>query len=93
METFLIVTGMLAVFLTFVGIAAPKRMQREVDLSQASYAHLRARSIGNSRMLRGVADTSVRRALRKDGVNARYLSQLKQANWYWEPGRTRDAQP
>jgi Flp pilus assembly protein TadB len=86
METFLIVTGMLAVFLTFVGIAAPKRMQREVDLSQASYAHLRARSIGNNRMLRGVADTSVRRALRKDGVNARYLSQLKQANWYWEPG-------
>ena len=86
MTGFLIGIGMLAVFLIFVGIATPKQIKREVDLSQASFSHLRARSIGNSKMLSGVANASVRRALRKDGVNARYLSQLKQANWYWEPG-------
>lgn len=86
MTGFLIGIGMLAVFLIFVGIATPKQIKREVDLSQASFFHYRARSIGNSKMLSGVANASVRRALRKDGVNARYLSQLKQANWYWEPG-------
>ena len=24
--------------------------------------------------------------MRKDSTNAKYLGQLKQANWYWEPG-------
>ena len=86
MTEFLIGIGMLAVFLIFVGIATPKQIKREVDLSQASFSHFRARSIGNSKMLSGVTEVSVRRALHKDGVNARYLSQLKQANWYWEPG-------
>jgi Flp pilus assembly protein TadB len=86
MSTFLIVVGMVAVFLLFVGIAAPKKLKREVDLSKASLAHFRARSIGNSKMLNSVTDASVRRALRKDGINDRYLIQLKQANWYWEPG-------
>ncbi len=86
MTSVLIITGMLAIFLLFVGLSAPRQVKRDVDLSKASYAHFRARSIGNNKMLKGVADASVRRALRKDSINARYLSQLKQANWYWEPG-------
>jgi Flp pilus assembly protein TadB len=86
MAGFLIVIGMLAVFLLFVGITAQRKVKRDIDLSKASQAHFRARSIGNSKMLSGVTDASVRRALRKDSVNGRYLTQLKQANWYWEPG-------
>jgi hypothetical protein len=37
-------------------------------------------------MFDSIVDTSIRRALRKDGTNERYLRLLKQANWYWEPG-------
>lgn len=83
---FLITVGMLAIFLLFVGIATPKQLKRELDLSSAASAHYRARSLGNNKVFNGIADVSVRRALRKDGVNARYLKLLKQANWYWEPG-------
>ncbi len=86
MDTILIGVGVVAVFLLFVGITLPQNIKREVDLSKASLAHFRSRSIGRNRMLSGLANTSVRRALRKDSLNDRYLRQLKQANWYWEPG-------
>lgn len=83
---FLIFIGATAIFLLFVGIASPRNIKREVDLSKATYAQYRARSVGKNKMFDGIVDTSIRRALRKDGANDRYLRLLKQANWYWEPG-------
>jgi Flp pilus assembly protein TadB len=37
-------------------------------------------------LFEGITDAGVKRALRRDDVNAQYLRQLKQANWYWEVG-------
>jgi Flp pilus assembly protein TadB len=90
---FLIFIGAAAIFLLFVGLASPKSVKREVDVSKATYAHYRARSIGKNKMFDGIADTSIRRALRKDSTNDRYLKLLKQANWFWEPGEPAKPNP
>jgi Flp pilus assembly protein TadB len=83
----LLVLTVVAVFVLFIGVTMPaKTMKREIDLTVASSRQYRPRTVGNSKLLGGLTNSSMRRAMRDDGVNARYLRQLKQANWYWAPG-------
>ena len=83
----LLIFAAVAVFLLVVGITMPpKSMKREVDLAAATSRQYRPRTVGSSKLLGGLTGGSMRRAMRDDSVNARYLRQLKQANWYWGPG-------
>jgi hypothetical protein len=84
----LLVLAALTVFLLFAGITMPSRLKRDLDVpaSSPTSSQVRARSIGSTKMLNGIANASVRRAMRPDTANARYLRQLRQANWFWEPG-------
>jgi len=76
-----------AIFMLFVGITMPpKKMQHEMDLSTDIARQYRPRTVGSSKFLGGLAGASMRRALRKDSANDKYLRQLKQANWYWALG-------
>lgn len=74
-----------SVFLIVFAIGMPK--ERKVGSSLPSnMVQFRPRSAGRGKLFEGVANASVKRALRRDTDNARYLRQLKQANWYWEVG-------
>ena len=76
----------LAVFLLFTGIMMPISKAPEPFKATINLTQFRSRSIGSNPMFDGIVNASLRRALRNDGLNAKYLRQLKQANWFWEPG-------
>jgi hypothetical protein len=81
----LLVLVALTVFLLFTGIVMPSRGAR--DKQPPEMVAALGRAAGNKgKMLASVASQGARRAMRQDPLNARYLRQLKQANWYWEPG-------
>jgi hypothetical protein len=80
----LLILAAIAIFLLFMGLATPKTMTRKSDLRNVK--QFRARSLGNSKAMSGLTDLGARSALRKDDQNAKYLRQLKQANWFWAPG-------
>ena len=82
----------MAVFLLFTGIALP-RNARKNDGMMAGMLAQRAAIGGRGKLLPSVADATLRRAMRRDSVNDRYLRQLKQANWYWEPGEPAKPEP
>jgi hypothetical protein len=82
-ELLLILAG-LAVFLVFVGLATPKTMARKANLGDVR--QMRARSVGNHKALSGLNEAGARRAMKHSDQNAKFLRQLKQANWYWENG-------
>ena len=74
-----------SVFLIVYAIGMPN--QRKVaSVLPSDRVQFRPRSAGRGKFFEGVADAAIKRALRRDTVNARYLRQLKQANWYWEVG-------
>ncbi len=85
-ELLLILTAV-AVFLLVVGLGMPSRaLKRDLDLSAAPNRQLRPRSIGNSKIMGGVASAGMRRAHQSNTQNERFLRQLKQANWLWAAG-------
>ncbi|MCL5997314.1 MAG: type II secretion system F family protein, partial [Chloroflexi bacterium] len=84
MQELLLILAGLSVFLMFAALGMPSGARRKTSLAEAVTPQMRAR--GSAHMLRGVARQGVRRALRSDGTNAKYLRLLKQANWYWAPG-------
>ena len=87
MLEFLLVLAALTVFMLFVGIVLPSRSnQNKPDMATPVAPQYRARSLGKAQMLNGIAHAGVRRAMRNDSANSKYLTQLKQANWFWEPG-------
>ena len=84
-----------AVFLLFAGVMMP-RGSKKTDatvVSEVIPSQYRARSIGKSKTLEPIAKAGVRRAMKPDGDNAKYLRQLKQANWFWEPGEPTKPNP
>ena len=80
----LLVLAALTTFLLFAGITMPSRLKRDLDVPAVA-PQVRARSVGKSKVLGGITNASMRRAMRSDSTNARYLRLLRQANWYWEP--------
>lgn len=84
MLVLLLILAALAVFMLFVGLATPKAMKRKTDLSQVR--QFRARSVGSHKGLSGLNELGARRAIEGNDANTKFLRQLKQANWYWEPG-------
>lgn len=85
-ELLLIFTAV-AVFLLVVGLTMPGwAMKRDFDLSASPNRQLRARSVGNSRVMGGVARAGMRRAQQGNAQNEQFLRQLKQANWLWAAG-------
>jgi hypothetical protein len=82
----LLVLAALTVFMLFVGIVMPAKVQRDPDLLSPDLRQYRPRSIANVKALNGVATAGFRQAMRKDARNEMYLLHLKQANWYWSPG-------
>ena len=87
MVEFLVLCAGVAVFLLVVGFTMPAApLKRDLDLSAVRNRQLRPRSIGNSKTMRGLANTGVQRAQQTNAQNALYLGQLKRANWYWAPG-------
>jgi hypothetical protein len=83
----LLVLAAVAVFMLFIGLTMPpKAMKLDMKLATPESRQFRARTVGNSKVMIGMAGSSIRRAMVDDSTNARYLRQLKQANWYWAPG-------
>ena len=82
----LLLLVVLTVFLIFGGLTAPKSMKRDATNAVGTMPQFRPRSIGKSKLFEPIVAAGVRRALRKDSTNTRYLRHLRQANWYWEPG-------
>ena len=81
----LLILAAIAVFMLVVGLGTPVQVKRKtIDLSKVS--QMRARSIGNNKMLVPLAEMGMRQALKQDNENAKFLRQLKQANWYWATG-------
>ncbi|MEO6060626.1 MAG: hypothetical protein ABIQ99_01655 [Thermoflexales bacterium] len=81
----LAMAGGLAVFLIVAGSAG--NAGRASGSAQAMYRPRSARSLGKAgpATVSAVVRAGAGRALRADPVNARYLRQLKQADWYWAP--------
>lgn len=82
----LIAAGALAAFLMAVGALEPPPRNangRLPTLFQPRGAGLLGRV--SPSVAATLTRAGARRALREDGVNARYLRQLKQADWYWAP--------
>jgi len=84
-----------AVFLVFAGMVLPrgaKKTEGQIDMKVVP-SEFRPRSIGKSKVFEPVAKAGVRQAMRKGSANEKYLRQLKQANWYWEPGEPMKPNP
>jgi Flp pilus assembly protein TadB len=75
----------ISVFLIVFAIGMPKDKRSAAQIP-ATMVQFRPRSAGRGKLFNGLAEAGIKRALRRDDVNARYLRQLKQANWYWEVG-------
>lgn len=82
----ILVLAALTVFMLFIGIVMPSKVQREPDLLSPDLRQYRPRSIGKMKALNGIATSGARRAMTKDSRNSTYLCHIKQANWYWAPG-------
>lgn len=80
----LLILAAIAIFLLFMGLATPKTLVRKSNV--ANIKQFRARSVGNNKAMGGLNELGVRRAIRSDDQNAKFLRQLKQANWYWAQG-------
>jgi Flp pilus assembly protein TadB len=81
----IMILAAVSVFLLFLGFATPKESARKtIDITKMR--ELRARSIGNNKFLAPMAEIGARRAMKMDEQNAKYLRQLKQANWFWAKG-------
>ena len=74
-----------SVFLIVLAIGTPKATKQSSSMP-ATMAQFRPRSAGKNKMLGSVTEAGIKRALKKDKDNIKYLRQLKQANWYWEVG-------
>ena len=81
----LVVLSGVSVFMVVMGITLPQKRKDQVNVA-STHQQFRSRSVGRGKAFEGIAEAGVRRALRRDTVNARYLRWLKQANWYWEVG-------
>jgi hypothetical protein len=76
----------IATFFIFVGLTMPKGKAKSSTVQVSTSAQYRSRSVGNHRALDGVTRQATRLAADKNSTNAKYLRQLKQADWYWAPG-------
>lgn len=85
LEILLVLTA-IATFLIFITVAMPKQQSKEVSTPIAISPQMRPRSLGNSRSFDLVVREATHRAIAKTTLNAKYLLQLKQADWYWAPG-------
>jgi Type II secretion system (T2SS), protein F len=83
--TLIVLCAGVSVFLIVFAIGMPKERKAGSALP-SSMVQFRPRSAGRGKLFEGVANASIKRALRRDTANARYLRHLKQANWYWEVG-------
>ena len=81
----LALAGGLAVFLIIAGADGVSRAAS--GSAHAMYQARTARSLGKAgaSAAAAVSRAGASRALRADRSNARYLRQLKQADWYWAP--------
>ncbi|MBK8833434.1 MAG: hypothetical protein IPO29_00780 [Anaerolineae bacterium] len=81
----LALAGGLAVFLIVAGTAG--NAGSASGSAHPMYRPRTARSLGKAgpSAVSAVVRAGAGRALRADAVNARYLRQLKQADWYWAP--------
>jgi hypothetical protein len=68
----------------------PKAAKTTVNLDDRQF---RARSLGKGRELEDVARFAFGRAAEATPVNAAYVRQLKQANWYWALGEVLPPSP
>jgi hypothetical protein len=92
----LYVLAAIAVFMLFAGTMMPrgaKKAEGGQAEPRATPSQFRPRSIGKGKAFEPIAKAGVRRAMRQDGLNARYLRLLKQANWYWVPGEPMKPNP
>jgi Flp pilus assembly protein TadB len=76
----------LAIFMVTFALAMPRTKKQGNSMNLPSSTQFRPRSAGKGKVFESLAEAGVKRALKRDSVNDRYLRQLKQANWYWEVG-------
>jgi len=93
-EWALALLGGLAAFLLAQSALASRSVARQGRLA-TQYRSRSGRSLGraNQGLAAAFDRAGASRALRTDGANARYLRQLKQADWYWAPDEPQPPRP
>ena len=86
LEILLVFTA-IATFLIFVGITMPKDKATKSTVAQMPVSpQYRSRSVGKGHVFDSVVKEATHKAMGSNSTNAKYLRQLKQADWYWAPG-------
>lgn len=96
MVELLYIFAAIAVFCLFVGTmmpSNPNRRDKQKKSDGQAAASVRPTGKGKADLFEPITKVSYQQSLKKDSLNARYLRQLKQANWFWEPGEPMKPNP